>query len=65
MPAAIRADGPVVNNCDEKRLTVKRGLLRGLCASHTYETVIVGAGTAGFAAAVCAPAEGLPVPISD
>jgi thioredoxin reductase (NADPH) len=64
-PVAILVDGTVLQNPDERLLASKLGLLRGFNESHTYDTVIVGAGPAGLAAAVYAASEGLSVLVFD
>lgn len=65
MPVAILVDGSVLLNPDEKLLASRLGLLRGFDESRTYDTVIVGAGPAGLAAAVYAASEGLSVLVFD
>ncbi|MGX6998301.1 FAD-dependent oxidoreductase [Caballeronia sp. KNU42] len=65
MPLAVLVDGSVLQSPDEKQLASKLGLLRGFDESQTYDTVIVGAGPAGLAAAVYAASEGLSVLVFD
>jgi thioredoxin reductase (NADPH) len=65
MPVAVLVDGSVLHRPDEKLLASKLGLLRGFDESRTYDTVIVGAGPAGLAAAVYAASEGLSVLVFD
>jgi len=65
MPLVVLVDGSILHNPDVIRLASKLGLLCDFNESHTYDTVIVGAGPAGLAAAVYAASEGLSVLVVD
>jgi thioredoxin reductase (NADPH) len=65
MPLAVLVDGSILRNPDETLLASKLGLLLGFDEAGTYDTVIVGAGPAGLAAAVYAASEGLSVLVFD
>jgi thioredoxin reductase (NADPH) len=65
MPLAVLVDGTILHDPDETRLASRLGLLCGFDESDTYDTVIVGAGPAGLAAAVYAASEGLSVLVLD
>jgi thioredoxin reductase (NADPH) len=64
-PIVICPDGTVLREPDENRLATTLGWLPDFDPEHVYDTVIVGAGPAGLAAAVYAASEGLSVAIFD
>lgn len=64
-PIAVLVDGTVLENPSEVELCSALGILCGFDESVTYDTVIVGAGPAGLAAAVYAASEGLSVLVLD
>ncbi|MBN3761584.1 FAD-dependent oxidoreductase [Burkholderia sp. Ac-20365] len=64
-PIVICPDGTVLRAPDENRVATALGWLPEFDPAHVYDTVIVGAGPAGLAAAVYAASEGLSVAIFD
>jgi thioredoxin reductase (NADPH) len=64
-PIVICPDGTVLRAPDENRVATSLGWLPDFDPEHVYDTVIVGAGPAGLAAAVYAASEGLSVAIFD
>lgn len=65
VPVAVLVDGTVLEDPSEIELCSALGILCGFDESVTYDTVIVGAGPAGLAAAVYAASEGLSVLVLD
>ncbi len=64
-PIVVCPDGTVLRAPDENRVATALGWLPNFDPEHVYDTVIVGAGPAGLAAAVYAASEGLSVAIFD
>jgi thioredoxin reductase (NADPH) len=64
-PIVICPDGTVLRAPDDNRVATALGWLPEFDPGHVYDTVIVGAGPAGLAAAVYAASEGLSVAIFD
>jgi thioredoxin reductase (NADPH) len=65
LPLALCPDGSVLRNPSEPDLARAIGMLDAEGNDATYDTVIVGAGPAGLAAAVYAASEGLSVLVID
>jgi thioredoxin reductase (NADPH) len=65
MPIVLCPGGQLLRNPSEAELARCIGLLRSIDASKIYDTVIVGAGPAGLAAAVYATSEGLSTLVLD
>jgi thioredoxin reductase (NADPH) len=65
LPIVLCPGGQLLRNPSEAELARCIGLLRAINPGHVYDTVIVGAGPAGLAAAVYAASEGLSTLVLD
>lgn len=65
LPIVLCPDGKILRNPGESELARCIGLLRPIDPDMVYDTVIVGAGPAGLAAAVYAASEGLSTMVLD